>query len=180
MVGFLGLIADGTGQVPVLIPAGVVELDETHAALGKAAGEQAVRGEGAGILCIRAVELLDRLRLTADVGDLRHAGLHPESHLVLGNTGFDLGIEFVLELDLVESGELVQQGAASGAADTVWIGEVENRVFSGGETHALVAGIHETGAPETGGKRLVGRFFRNEDDEAGQVLVCRAKAVGDP
>ena len=38
LVGFFGLFADGAWQIAVLVPAGVIELDEAHAALGHAAG----------------------------------------------------------------------------------------------------------------------------------------------
>ena len=49
LVGFAALHLDAAGQVAVLVPALMVELDELHAALGQAAREQAVRGEGAGL-----------------------------------------------------------------------------------------------------------------------------------
>ncbi len=110
------------GQIAVLVPAGVIELDEADAAFCQTAGEQAVRGEGAGLFRIRAVEVLDGLGFSADVGDLRDAGLHPVGHFVLCDAGLDFRVELVLEVDLVEAGKLVEQRAATGLADAVGIG----------------------------------------------------------
>ena len=64
------------GQVAVLVPAGVHELDEPHAALGQPAGHQAVVGERALPLHVGAVHVEDVLRLVREVGQLRHARLH--------------------------------------------------------------------------------------------------------
>ena len=92
----------------VLIPAGVHELDEADAALDQAAGHQAVAGEGARFVDLRAVEVESGLRLAGDVGQLRHAGLHPVGHFVLGDAGGDLGVADVVELALVESRDVVE------------------------------------------------------------------------
>jgi hypothetical protein len=47
LVDFLGDDGDVVPDVAVVIPVAVIALDESHAALGEAAGEQAVGGEGA-------------------------------------------------------------------------------------------------------------------------------------
>jgi len=51
------------GQGAVLIPATVIDLGETHAAFGHAAGEQRAVGEAAGLLHVRAVKLAHTLGL---------------------------------------------------------------------------------------------------------------------
>ena len=61
LVGVVALAADLVRQVAVLVPAHVVELDEAHAALGQAAGQQAVGGVAAGLLHVGAVQVEDRL-----------------------------------------------------------------------------------------------------------------------
>ena len=53
------------GQVAVLVPAAEEDLREPHAALGQPAGEQAVVGERAGLLHLRAVQVEHALRLLA-------------------------------------------------------------------------------------------------------------------
>jgi hypothetical protein len=60
-VDFLGLQRDAVLDAAVVVPVLVVELDETHAALGQTAGEKAVRGEGS-VARLAAVEL-QRLRV---------------------------------------------------------------------------------------------------------------------
>src|SRR5579883_2314460 len=56
--GLVGLAAEGAdaaGQAAVVVPAGVIELDEPDVALGQPAGQQAVGGERARLARIRAV-----------------------------------------------------------------------------------------------------------------------------
>ena len=57
LVGVVALRADLVGQVAVLVPAHVIELDEPDAALGQAAGEQAIRGVAAGLVDVGAVHV---------------------------------------------------------------------------------------------------------------------------
>ena len=47
LVGVAALAADLLGQVGVLVPAHVIELNEAYAALGQAAGQEAIGGVGA-------------------------------------------------------------------------------------------------------------------------------------
>src|SRR5579859_8113762 len=61
-VDLFGLERDPLLQAAVMIPIAMVELDEAHAALGQAAGEQTVRGEGA-VAGLRAIHLKHILRL---------------------------------------------------------------------------------------------------------------------
>ena len=83
--------ADVALEVAVVVPVAVIELDEPDAALGQAAGQQAVRGEGA-VAPLGAVEVEDVLRLVRDVHQLGDARLHPEGRLVGADPGGDLGV----------------------------------------------------------------------------------------
>ena len=93
LIGVAALAGDLRGQVRVLVPAAVEELDEAHAALGQPARQQAVGGEGA-----RAVATSGPYRSKTDsgslgeVGQLGHRGLHPVGHLVLGDARDDLRV----------------------------------------------------------------------------------------
>ena len=60
LVDLLGLELDVVLDAAVVVPVAVVELDEAHAALGQAAGQQAVRGERA-VGALGAVQLQDVL-----------------------------------------------------------------------------------------------------------------------
>ena len=62
LVGFAALLADAAGQTTVMVPAGVIELDETHVALGQPAGQEAVGRERPGFPGIRTVAARRRAR----------------------------------------------------------------------------------------------------------------------
>ncbi len=55
LIGFLAALGHTCDQSAVVIPIAMIKLDEAHAALGKATCEQAVRGEGPGLLHVGAV-----------------------------------------------------------------------------------------------------------------------------
>ncbi len=55
LIGVSALFADLFGEITVLIPAHVEELDEANPAFGEAAGLQAVGGVGAGLGHVRAI-----------------------------------------------------------------------------------------------------------------------------
>jgi hypothetical protein len=55
LVCLLAELGEIARQAPVMVPVLMIQLDEAHAALGEAAGLEAVRGEGAGGLHVRAI-----------------------------------------------------------------------------------------------------------------------------
>src|SRR5262245_40228000 len=82
-VGVPALPLDLLGQVGVLVPATVVELDEPYPALGQSPGEQAVGRERPRLPGVLSVQLERGRRLLRHVRERRHARLDPERHLVL-------------------------------------------------------------------------------------------------
>ena len=80
------------GQIAVLVPAAMEELDEADAAFGQAARQKAVGGKRARLPRVGAVELEQRCRLFRKIRQLRHGRLHPIRHLVLANAAEDLRI----------------------------------------------------------------------------------------
>ena len=80
------------GEVAVVVPAAMVELDETDVAFGKAAGEEAVGGVGAGDAGVFAIEFEGAGGFFAEVGEIGHAHLHSVRHLVCGDAGIDFGV----------------------------------------------------------------------------------------
>ena len=89
----------------MLIPAGVVELDEAHVALGEPARQQAIRRVGTRNAGFFAVKVVDVIGFAGQIDDLGHRRLHPVGHLVLVDARFDVrvvpgvGLEFVELLD---------------------------------------------------------------------------------
>ena len=179
-IGLLATVFHGAGEAAVGIPALVIKLDELDAAFSKAAGLEAVRSVGAGVLGFLAVEVPSGLRFVRGVDDFRHAGLHAVSHFVLRDAGFDFGIELAAELLVVELVEFIEHGAAGSAADAVGIGKIEDGVLAREEVDPGMAGVEEARSPEAGVERLAPAVFTNHHDEIREGLVVGAEAVGEP
>ena len=91
LIDFLGDARDLRLEVAVMVPVAVIKLNEPHAALGQPAGQQAVGRERA-VGPLRAVQVEHVLRLVRNIDQLRHAGLHLERQLVLGDPRGDFRI----------------------------------------------------------------------------------------
>ena len=167
----------------MVIPAHVEKLDETHVALGEAAGEQAVRGVAAGALDVGAVRVEHALRFLRKVGEIGHAGLHAKGHFVLRDAGLDFRIAERVVPALVERGEFVERLAAHRAVHAGRVAEVKHGVAGVAKFHALMFRRQKARAPEPVVEWLVvlapaakGR----EHDIRGQVGIAAAEAVGHP
>src|SRR5438093_12174230 len=55
LVRIFALLANAFRQGVVLVPAAMIKLDEAYAALGHAAREETIIGEGAGLLHVRSI-----------------------------------------------------------------------------------------------------------------------------
>ena len=121
----------------------------------------------------------DRFGLLADVHHVGHGHLHAEGQLVLADPRQGLGIAELGQLVLVELPQRVEGAAAVGAVHPLGIADVEDRVAHGPALHALIDAGQKAGAPEGLAAGRVGPAA-DQDDEAGQVLVLRAQAIGDP
>ena len=176
LIDRLALQPDLLGQVVVRVPAAHVELDEAHAALGEAPGEEAVRRERAGLANVGAVEREGLLALSGEVDELGHRHLHAVRHLVLRDARLDLGIERARELASVELGDDVEQPAPIVARDAVGVLQEEDRVGPGPQPAALVLAREEAAAPEARRQRLhVAEPLRDQHDERREVRVQRCR-----
>lgn len=122
LVSVVDLTLDGLWQTAMMIPAHVEELDAADITLGESASEETVRGIGAGLFHIRAVEIQDVLRLFGDVHQIGDAGLHAKGHLILGDAGGGLGIAKGGMVLLIQGGEIVQHATAELTTDTSGVG----------------------------------------------------------
>ena len=173
LVGVAALAGDLLGQVRVLVPAAMEELDEAHAALGQPAGQQAVGGEGAGLARVGAVQGEGVRGLAREVGQLGHRGLHPVGQLVLGDPRGDLGVAELVVPDLVEPGQVVEHPPPGVGVEPGGIGQVQHRVADGAELDALVLRRQEAAAPEAVVERLIGRVARALRDHARRTPAGR-------
>ncbi len=169
LVGLAAELADAAGQAAVMVPAGMIELDEPDVALGQAAGQQAVGGERPRLPRIGAVELEDVVGLIRDPRHLGDGGLHPVGHLVLGDPGLDRRVERRVVLDLVQLAEPVEHLAAAGRRDARRVLEVEHRIGPRAELDPLMDRRQEPVAPEPGVQRLVGPLLADQHAERRQV-----------
>ena len=108
LIGVSALLAEVVGQVVVVVPAHVVELHETDAALDHAACEQAVACIGSGLVNVGAVQVENVLGFVADVGEIGHGGLHAEREFVLLDARQDFRVVSDVVLLLVKVAELVE------------------------------------------------------------------------
>ncbi len=91
----------------MLVPALMVELDESNVFFRQPPGEKTVRSKGSWLPCVFAVELEGALRFIREIRDLRDRPLHVEGHFVLGDPGFEGRVSCFLKLDLVKLSEVI-------------------------------------------------------------------------
>ncbi len=112
LIGVSALLRDFFGEVRVLVPAHVIELNEADVLFGHAPGQQTVSGIAAGLVNVRAIHVQDVLWFVRDVGHLGNRRLHAEGEFRLLDPREHLGIGSPLEADAIERGDVVQHPAA--------------------------------------------------------------------
>ena len=163
-----------------MVPAGMIELDESHVPLGQSPREETVRGECSRRLGLVAVEFERGGRLLREVHHLGNARLHSIGHLVLSHPRGDLGIADILELRRVQFREAVEHSATARRADAVRVLQVQHRIAPAAELHSLMHARQEAVSPQTRIERLVDPVFRDQHDEPRQVFVRAAEAIRQP
>src|SRR5262245_48351435 len=66
-VHILALSADAPGKIPMVIPSGMIQLDETNIPFGQTTGQQTIRRKASWIPRLGAIQLKNGTRLFADV-----------------------------------------------------------------------------------------------------------------
>ena len=178
-VGFLRELAVDQNVV-VIVPGlavAVIDLHHAHAAFDEAEGHQAAAPEIAV-----AIAGAGASRLFADVEYFRRFGLHAEGDLgPIGWLASSCGSGPVRrELQAVQLGEQVELAALLGGRDGL-VADVLDQLlglgFVVGNVGALVDGRQEGRTPEL---RTDDGQAGTQHDEAGQVLILGAEAVGEP
>lgn len=167
LIGFFGLSFYGGGETAVLVPSLVVELNELNAAFRQSPSLEAVRGKGARCFGVVSVEFKDVLGFIRKVRYFRDTGLHTEGHFVLGDSSQDFRVFRPIELQLLESFEVVKLAASIRLRDTLGILEVENGTGSSAELDALMLRRQKSIAPKTRVQGLASFVFGNKDDKGG-------------
>ena len=179
LAAFVGEAAVAFLNVVVAVPRlerTVPDLDVAHAALYEAAGnEHLFRLRGV------AVERANGGGFAVDVEGVGRSGLHPKRCLETLDARLEGGVGAGGLVAAVERRGEVELRALGGGIE-VGVGEMVDEV--GGfavlrfDVSALVGAREEGGLPVVGTGD--GHALGDEDDEAGEVVVFGAEAVGDP
>ena len=116
-----GLFADGVGQIAVVIPIAVEQLDEANVPFGQPPGQEAIVGER-GFARLRAIHFQDFIGFLGDVHQFGDAGLHAISHFVSLDPGRDFRIADRVKLNLVQLPDAIEQLPPGRLADARRIG----------------------------------------------------------
>ena len=123
LIDVAALTAHIVGQTRVMIPAAVKELHKAHVALDHPAREQAVARVRAGLGHFRSVHFQHGFRFLRDIRQLRHAGLHAEGHLLLGDGGGNLRVADLRLMFAVQLGQRIEHAPAHLGIDATGIGK---------------------------------------------------------
>ncbi len=183
LVGIEALVAEGGGEVVVLIPAAMEDLNDADAPFDEATGEEGGVGEAAGAFHIGAVHFEGGGGFAGEIGEFGDTGLHAERHLVLGDPGLDFRITEGPMMPVVQFIEGIEHVTSVGGEDAGRVLEVEDGIAGAAEGDAGVAGGEEAGTPHAGEEGLAiagGGEGRGEDDEGGEIIAFAAEAIGEP
>ena len=153
----------------MMIPSAVEHLDEPDIAFGHAASQKAVGRESPWLCGLLAVHLERRFRLTRNVDQFGHRGLHSERHLVLGDPRLCLGVASACQHRLVHRLQSLDHHPSHVAADTGRIRELQHRVSLRADGAPGMTGRQETAAPQPRQQRLASLALGHQHDESGQV-----------
>ena len=172
-----GVLLHVAVRVPVSRGTGIDQLDETHAALGEPAGDEALPGEAFGAAALQSVELVDVVAFTREIEGLRRGGLHGKGGLegadargelrVVAAAGEVAAVEGLRDAEF----HFLHLGIGDAAAD------IRHGIGAGDDVAALMAAGQKVARPEL---RAAIRQGGRDDHEAGQVRVFRPEAVADP
>ncbi len=97
-------------RIPIVVGAGVDELDEAHAALDEAAGDEALPAEAFGAAALEAVKVEGGVGFFGEIEDVGHGLLHAEGGFegldACGEGGIGGAGLLVDAVELVEEAEL--------------------------------------------------------------------------
>jgi len=150
------------------------QLNEPHASLCHAPGQQAIGCVGSWFARVGAVQLDSARRFLGEVGQFGHGTLHLVGHLILLDARRNLRIAELVHFDLVQPRHIVDEPAARWSAEAGWIGEIQHGIAEGAELYSLISGRQETAAPLPVRQRLIVRIaatLRDHHNESRQIAV---------
>src|SRR5262245_32110732 len=127
---------------------------------------------------LHPVEVENVLRFTAEIGQLRDGGLHPESHFVLADTRLDFRVNpFFLE-EAVKSFDFLDNLPLRTLTNPFGIADVMDSFAFGLKEYPLEFARQETAGPLARRNRLKPGFpCGGEHYKAGQFFGFRSNAI---
>ena len=125
-------------HIPVVIPVVMIDLYETNIPLGQPASHERDVREAPGFPCVFSVEFEGALWFSAQVGQFRHAGLHPRSHLILLDPGKRLGISKFFIGQLVHLVDPLDGALANNVRYAGWVVYIEDGISLATEGNSSV------------------------------------------
>ena len=150
LIGLATLLTQSSLDVAVMIPARVVNLNETNTPFRHSAGEQALAGERTVTRLLDPVRFERRRGFAHQIDQFGRRRLHPIGHFV----GLDAGADGVdggpAETGFVQLGDQVQRFPLREPINAVRVGNVQDRVATAAKRDTLVLARQEASAPHRG------------------------------
>ncbi len=179
-------------EAAVLIPGGMNDVHETHAAFDQSTREHAIPREGVhgvllrqgtppislGVLAADAI-LLEQLRVfIREIDQLRRGQLHARRQFVAGNAAGNLRVAHFLVTGFIQIAQGLQPLPLQMLRNALRSLEIQDRLPRLAEQHAGVGGRQETALVQ--GRSAAGTPPRGEHNVSREIPRFAAEPVGDP
>ena len=182
LIDFFGDLGVSAGEIGMVIPAAVIDLDKTDTTFGKATGQQAVGSMGTGHFGVLAVELEGGFGFAGNIGQIRHRHLHPVGHFVSGDAGLDLRISYGLQVLGIEGSNVVEKFSLLFQVTASRIIQIEYRIADRTEFDALMIARKKSWPPKSGvdGLGLRVRILVQQYYVGGKIRTLGTESVAGP
>lgn len=160
-----------------MIPASMIKLHKSHAALQEPSCRQAVRCEGAISWLPDAIEIERLLSFVGQVNQIGNGGLHFEGHFVLSDASGNFRIGMSILEDAVESLDLIDDLSLRRLADSIRVADIVDGHAFTLKGNSLVLAWQESRGPLSRRYRLCSGALGRHDDVAWQILSLRTETV---
>jgi hypothetical protein len=98
LINIFALIGHATGEVAVMVPVVVIDLDKANTPFHQPSCRESSMCESSRFLDVGPVHRQNLFWLSAQIGEFGDARLHPVGHLILSHAGLGFGITHFVEL----------------------------------------------------------------------------------
>ena len=171
------VFAEAAMLIPGVVGGGVKELHEPHPPLDQSTGQQALAAKEFGSRFAGSVKLVCCFALPGQIERFGGFPLHAKRQFERGDPGVELAVGLAaLLVELVQAAEGIELGSLMVERSGL-VGDIGNRILQISDEGTLVGTRQKAGSPKLGSLK---HSRRTDHDKAGEVLVFRAKSVGEP